>query len=99
MLTISLTDVPYLRKWQFFAFQDALAALKNELDGSGHSDTADKDTAKAMLTKTFWHDTVVPVLNQIPVAIIRNELVTHTEKQYDEVDRLKVGGQSGPDML
>ena len=66
MLTISLTDVPYLRKWQFFAFLDALAALKNEFDGTGHDDLADSKTARKILTTSFWRDAIEPSLAKFP---------------------------------
>ena len=93
MLTLSSTDVPYVRKWQFFSFLDALANLLNELttQGSSHSRDAQRIEAKIfekLLKPQFFQNEIMPVLNLIPVSAIRDEVIAHTQSIYETIESM-----------
>ena len=88
VLTISLVDAPYIRKWHFFGLLDAVAALKNEFDNVGHD--KDHDTAKKMLEEPFLQQFLEPALDQIPVKSIRDEVIAHTRTQYEAIAKMKI---------
>lgn len=94
--TILSSDVPYIRKWQFFGFLDALASLKNRVEGSTNNDA---DTAKNILQKSFFQADLLPVLGQIPVETMRDQIIAHTENIYDAIEDMKTDDKSGPDLL
>lgn len=99
IITISVIDVPYIRKWQFFGLLDAVAALKNEFDGTGHKGSKDRDTAQEMLEKPFLQQFLEPTLGRIPVRAIRDQVLAHTRAQYDAVDQMRTDDQTGPKLL
>ena len=92
-------DAPYIRKWQFFGLLDAVAALKNEFDGTGHKGNKDRDTAQEMLEKPFLQQFLEPTLGRIPVRAIRDEVLAHTRAQYDAVDQMRTDDQTGSKLL
>lgn len=97
--TILVTDAPYLRKWQFFGFLDALAALRNELDKTGHDKDSDRRTATSMLSREFYSATLLPVLRQIPQASLQAEIEKHTGTIYSAIENLDTGDAAGADLL
>jgi len=99
VLVMSSVDAPYIRKWQFFGFLDAVVALVNGLDGTGSNPSKDAAKFKKLLGKQFFVDELEPTLNQIPVSSIRDELVLHTRSQYDAIEKMKIGAQTGPELL
>jgi hypothetical protein len=99
VMVISVMDAPYVRKWQFFGLWDAIAALKNEFDGVGHNGSADCDSARRMLEELFFHQHIEPALNQIPVKAIRDELLAHTQTQYEAIEQMRTTEQTGPEVL
>lgn len=96
-ITVLAADAPYLRKWQFFSFLDALASLKNELSGKSHG--KDKATAQEMLEEAFFHDFLLPVLQKIPTEAIRNDLISHTGQIYKDIASLGNSTRTGPQLL
>jgi len=100
---ISTVDVPYIRKWQFFGFLDGVATLKNEFLGISHRQ--DAATAQDILTPAFFRSHLEPVLAQIPVDRIRQEVVTHTEAIYNAIADMQLedprhgDNPSGPELL
>lgn len=105
MLTIFSTDTPYVRKWQFFGFVDAMAALINEFvledkDRTSRSRiTKDKETARQLLSQDYFQERIRPALEQIPVSVLRNEVIAHTETIYKSIDGMGTKGISGQELL
>jgi len=104
-ITILSTDAPFVRKWQFFGFLDAMASLINLLT-KGKSN-GDKGKVKEILQKPFLQSSLIPVLQQIPVSLVSEALITHTTSIYDSIDsmHLLIRGRtetfelSGPELL
>ena len=105
MLTIFSTDTPYVRKWQFFGFLDGMAALINEFiledkDRTGHSRTTkDKGLVKQLLSPNYFQETIKPVLDQIPISPIRDEIIAHTETIYKSIHEMGTKDFSGQELL
>ena len=106
-LTILSTDIPSVRKWQFFGLLDALASLINYLTTGVTDSKADRSKAMEILQQPFFQSQLLPVLEQIPVEPIREEITTHTKGIYNAIDNMKVSIRSkgglrtltGPDLL
>jgi hypothetical protein len=96
VLAIALIDVPYIRKWQFFGLVDASASLINELTlpdklKKGTQRMArDRDMAEKLLTRDWFQTELKPVLEQISVAAIREEIITHTETTYEAIEAMEI---------
>ncbi len=88
ILTISLTDAPYIRKWQFFGFLDALANLINELTTGKTNSQKDAQKVSELLTLKYFHDAIMPELKQIPVQTIQNEIITHAQTIYESIETM-----------
>lgn len=78
---------------------DGLAALKNELDETGHKGAADGETARGMLSQSFFQNDLLPTLRQIPTSAIRNQIIDHTARIYNAIDGMNNGTHSGPELL
>jgi hypothetical protein len=96
-IAISITDAPYIRRWQFFGMLDAIAGLKNEFEGTSHYN--DAQTAKEMLDLAFFRQTIEPLLSRIPIPAVRDELLTHTRIQYHAIDEMQTDGCTGPELV
>lgn len=88
-LTILSTDVPSVRKWQFFGFLDALASLINLLTTGRTGPGRDKDKAAEILSRRFYQSQLLPALRQIPTPSIQEEVITHTKNIYDAIASMK----------
>ena len=89
-ITMLSVDAPFVRKWQFFGFLDALASLIN-LHTKGVSDqNTDASTANGILELSFYHTEMLPTLLQIPIEPLREELINHTKNIYDVIDKMKI---------
>lgn len=106
-LTISSTDVPYVRKWQFFGFLDALANLINQITTGKTGSKADAQRANELLTLNYFHNIIRPTLEKIPVLLIRQEIISYTQSIYESIESMKTkidtkGGEvfvNGQDLL
>lgn len=88
MLTISLTDVPYVRKWQFFGFLDALANLINEFTIGKTSQQEDAKMFSKLLTLEYFQSIIKPELEKIPVQAIRDEIIAHAKTIYKSIEAM-----------
>jgi hypothetical protein len=100
-LTISLTDAPYLRKWQFFGMLDALANLISLLTIERPKQEDDAIKFKELLTRSYFDNEIQPALVQIPVRAIRDEVIAHTKDVYGLIEEMgmKNRNESGQDIL
>ena len=99
MLTISLTDVPYVRKWQFFGFLDALANLINELTTGNTNTKKDAQKVGELLTLEYFQNIITPELQKLPVRAIRDEILAHTQNIYEAIEAMGTENMSGQKLL
>lgn len=106
-MTILSTDIPIIRKWQFFDFLDMTANFINSIKGIPPSPQNDKTKVLEILSDEFYEKDIVPVLNMIPVKNIRNELISHTQNIFNKIKEMKVEvnnrkqsfSRTGPEVL
>ena len=96
LITICRSDVPYIRKWQFFGLVDAFAALLNELF---QFEISESDTFMLTLSMNFFENELLPTLEQIPTEIIRNTLIEHIRHQYESISEMGDDDICGPQLL
>ena len=90
VVTILSTDVPIIRKWQFFDFLDAMANLVNFVTGIKTSPPQDKARVLEILNTEFCEKELIPTLKLIPINSIRDELVTHTQNIYNQIKEMSI---------
>lgn len=88
-LTIASTDAPYIRKWQFFGFLDALGNLINQITTGKTGAREDGEKVGELLTMSFFQSIIRPTLEKIPVLAIRQELIAYTQTIYESIDAMK----------
>jgi hypothetical protein len=88
-LTIASTDVPYIRKWQFFGFLDALANLMNQATTGETSTREDSKKVSKILSLQFFTDSIKPALEKIPVSAIQQEIIAYTLSLYKSIEAMK----------
>jgi hypothetical protein len=88
--TISSTDVPYIRKWQFFGFLDALGNLINQITTGKTDSKQDGEKFVELLSLQYFYEKIQPALQKIPVSTIREEVIQHTQSIYQSVESMKV---------
>ncbi|MDP1625468.1 MAG: hypothetical protein Q8L64_07010, partial [bacterium] len=93
--TIVSSDIPYIRKWQFFSFLDGLSGLL-KLINKGSSD---RGIVLELLGKDQFQGKVQPVLQNIPIQAIRSNLLEHTEEIYKSIEGLGDETLDGPSLL
>jgi hypothetical protein len=95
VFTIASNDVPYIRKWQFFGFLDALGGLFNLVV----NDASEKSVVLDLLTLDHFQNEIVPVLNNIPVIPLRDAVVGYTQQIYEAIAKIGDETISGPSLL
>ena len=95
VLIILLSDVPSIRKWQFFSFIDAFASLFNLLS-KNKENYYDKQRAIEFLQVPFSENELVSIIDQIPVVSIQGELKPHTKNIYDSINSMGIEIASQP---
>lgn len=106
-LTIASTDIPYIRKWQFFGFLDALGNLINQITTGKTGSKEDGQKVSELLSLQYFNDKIQPALTKIPVATIRQEITTYTQSIYESIESMKTtfttkdgeSTMSGQDLL
>jgi hypothetical protein len=106
-LTIASTDIPYIRKWQFFGFLDALGNLINQITTGKTGSKEDGQKVNELLSLQYFNDKIQPALTKIPVATIREEIITYTQSIYESIESMKTtfktkdgeSTMSGQDLL
>ncbi len=86
---IASTDAPYVRKWQFFGFVDALGNLMNHISKGKTTTKEDGKVFGVLLSLPFFYDKLRPSLEKIPIPIIRHELINNAQNIYESIDRMK----------
>jgi hypothetical protein len=95
MLAITSTDSPYIRKWQFFGFLDALGNLINQIaTGKTGSQSEDGQKFSELLTIKYFQNAIQPALEKIPVLTIRQELIAHTQSIYESIEEMETKYES-----
>jgi hypothetical protein len=96
-LSILSTDVPIVRKWQFFGFLDALAALINLVSTGETNPREDKRKAKEILGQSFYEDSLNPSLGKIPIEVMRGEITRHTRSIYEATAQMELPTKNNQD--
>ena len=106
-LTIMSTDVPYVRKWQFFGFLDALGSLINQVTTGKTDSRKDRRKVNELLSLQYFTENIQPALNKIPISAIRQEIINYTQSIYESIEAMEVAFRtkdgektmSGQDLL
>jgi len=106
-LSIAYTDVPYIRKWQFFGFLDALGNLINQITTGKTGAKEDGQKFTELLSLQYFNEKIQPALEKIPVSTIREEIITYTQSIYESIESMKTtvktkdgeSTMSGQDLL
>lgn len=106
-VTILSTDVPIIRKWQFFDFLDATANFINLVTGKKTSAKNDKAKVLEILQEDFFEKEILPSLESIPIDKVREELISHTKSIFKKIKEMKIEVNSrkekyiitGPEIL
>lgn len=88
-LAISSIDVPYIRKWQFFGFLDALANLINQVTTGETNTNKDGQKVSEILSLGYFNNNIQPALEKIPVLAIRQEIVSYTRNLYESINAMQ----------
>jgi len=101
VLTIASTDVPYIRKWQFFGFLDALANLINQVTTGKTNSIEDARKASELLSLNYFYNIIQPSLEKIPVLTIRQEIISYTKSIYESIGEMttKINTKAGEEFV